>query len=104
MLMSRASFLHRLLPATMAVALALVATLPGRSDAQTAERIIISGASGNLGGQTVKELLARGVPASRLILVSRTPDELLSVRNFGVTSLNEIRQKLSDFDLRLRND
>lgn len=37
-------------------------------------------------------------------VVSRTPDELLSVRNFGVTSLNEIRQKLVDFDLRLRND
>jgi NAD(P)H dehydrogenase (quinone) len=39
------------------------------------EKIIISGASGNLGGLAVKELLARGVPASRLILVSRTPDE-----------------------------
>ena len=37
-------------------------------------------------------------------LCSRTPDELLSVRNFGVTSLNEIRQKLTEFDLRLRND
>ena len=37
-------------------------------------------------------------------VVSRTPDELLSVRNFGVTSLNEIRLKLADFDLRLRND
>ncbi len=37
-------------------------------------------------------------------VISRTPDELLSVRNFGVTSLNEIRQKLADFDLRLRND
>jgi DNA-directed RNA polymerase subunit alpha len=37
-------------------------------------------------------------------VVSRTPDELLSVRNFGVTSLNEIRQKLAEFDLRLRND
>ena len=37
-------------------------------------------------------------------LVSRTPDELMSVRNFGVTSLNEIRQKLTDFDMKLRND
>ncbi|NNJ24135.1 DNA-directed RNA polymerase subunit alpha C-terminal domain-containing protein [Alienimonas chondri] len=37
-------------------------------------------------------------------LVSRTPDDLMSVRNFGVTSLNEIRQKLVDFDLKLRND
>lgn len=40
------------------------------------DKIIVSGASGNLGGLTVKELLERGVPASRLILVSRTTDEL----------------------------
>ncbi|MGD9855675.1 MAG: tetratricopeptide repeat protein [Planctomycetaceae bacterium] len=37
-------------------------------------------------------------------LVSRTPDELLSAKNFGVTSLNEIRQKLSEIGLKLRND
>lgn len=37
-------------------------------------------------------------------LVSKTPDELLSVRNFGVTSLNEIRSKLAEQDLKLRND
>lgn len=37
-------------------------------------------------------------------LCSRTPDELLSSRNFGVTSLNEIRQKLTEAGLRLRND
>jgi NAD(P)H dehydrogenase (quinone) len=57
---------------------AVAAALPGSAArAQTAggEKIIVSGASGNLGGFTVKELLARGVPASRLILVSRTPDE-----------------------------
>ena len=37
-------------------------------------------------------------------LVSRSADELTSVRNFGVTSLNEIRAALSDCDLKLRND
>ena len=37
-------------------------------------------------------------------LVQRTADELLASRNFGVTSLNEIRQKLTDFGLKLRND
>ncbi len=37
-------------------------------------------------------------------LVSRTPDELLASRNFGVTSLNEIRQKLGEIGIRLRND
>lgn len=37
-------------------------------------------------------------------LVGRTPDELLASRNFGVTSLNEIRQKLSEMGIKLRND
>lgn len=37
-------------------------------------------------------------------LVQRTPDELLSSRNFGVTSLNEIRARLSEMSLKLRND
>jgi DNA-directed RNA polymerase subunit alpha len=37
-------------------------------------------------------------------LVQRTPDELLSSRNFGVTSLNEIRQKLGEVGIRLSND
>ncbi len=37
-------------------------------------------------------------------LVRRSADDLLGIRNFGVTSLNEIRQRLTDFGLRLRND
>ncbi len=37
-------------------------------------------------------------------LLQRTPDELLSSRNFGVTSLNEIRAKLAEINLKLRND
>jgi DNA-directed RNA polymerase subunit alpha len=37
-------------------------------------------------------------------LIGRTPDELLESKNFGVTSLNEVRGKLSDLGLRLRND
>lgn len=37
-------------------------------------------------------------------LVQRTPDELLATKNFGVTSLNEIRQQLSEIALKLRND
>jgi len=44
--------------------------------AAPAERIIVSGASGNLGGLVVEELLRRGIPAERLILVSRTPERL----------------------------
>jgi len=37
-------------------------------------------------------------------LVQHTPDELLSAKNFGVTSLNEIRAKLSEHGIKLRND
>ena len=37
-------------------------------------------------------------------LIQRTPDELLSAKNFGVTSLNEIRAKLGEHALKLRND
>ena len=37
-------------------------------------------------------------------LVQRTADELLGSRNFGVTSLNEVRAKLSELGLKLRND
>jgi len=37
-------------------------------------------------------------------LVHRTADELLSAKNFGVTSLNEIRDKLAEHGLKLRND
>lgn len=37
-------------------------------------------------------------------LTQRTADELLSSRNFGVTSLNEIRAKLTEFAIKLRND
>ena len=37
-------------------------------------------------------------------LMQRTADELLSSRNFGVTSLNEIRAKLTEIGLKLRND
>lgn len=37
-------------------------------------------------------------------LLSRSPDDLLGTKNFGVTSLNEIRAKLADVGLSLRND
>ena len=37
-------------------------------------------------------------------LMSRSADELMAVRNFGVTSLNEIRAKLAEHGLKLRND
>jgi NAD(P)H dehydrogenase (quinone) len=42
--------------------------------AQEQDKIIVSGASGQLGSMVIDELLARKVPAQNLILVSRTPD------------------------------
>lgn len=37
-------------------------------------------------------------------LVGRSQDDLLESKNFGVTSLNEVRQKLADLGLKLRGD
>jgi hypothetical protein len=37
-------------------------------------------------------------------LVLRSPDELLDVRNFGISSLQEVREKLYQFDLTLRGE
>lgn len=55
----------------------LAAFAPLRAPAAAStDRIVISGASGQLGTATVKALLAKGVPAKNLILVSRTPDTL----------------------------
>jgi NAD(P)H dehydrogenase (quinone) len=52
----------------------------------TDERLIISGASGQLGGAAVKDLLARGVAAKNLILVSRTPDALAQYAKLGAVT------------------
>lgn len=82
-----ASHFRRAARAALAVAAAMVLVLPAISArAQgAAETIIVSGASGNLGGLTVEALLARGIPASRLILVSRTPDELEQYADRGAS-------------------
>ena len=37
-------------------------------------------------------------------LARHTGDELLECKNFGVTSLNEVREKLSAHGLKLRGD
>jgi NAD(P)H dehydrogenase (quinone) len=50
------------------------------------DKIVISGASGQLGGLVVKELLARGVPARNLILVSRTPETLDEYKKLGAST------------------
>jgi DNA-directed RNA polymerase subunit alpha len=37
-------------------------------------------------------------------LISHTGDELLECKNFGVTSLNEVREKLTELNLKLKNE
>jgi DNA-directed RNA polymerase subunit alpha len=37
-------------------------------------------------------------------LIQRTADELLEAKNFGMTSLNEVREKLTQLGLKLRGD
>lgn len=49
-------------------------------------KIIVSGASGQVGGMVVEELLARGVAPSDLILVSRTPEDLEHYAAMGAST------------------
>ena len=37
-------------------------------------------------------------------LVNRSGDDLLECKNFGVTSLNEVREKLTEVNLKLKNE
>jgi DNA-directed RNA polymerase subunit alpha len=37
-------------------------------------------------------------------LIRKTGDDMLECKNFGVTSLNEVRQKLTLMNLKLRGD
>jgi NAD(P)H dehydrogenase (quinone) len=50
------------------------------------ERIIVSGASGQLGGLVVEHLLELGVAPERLILVSRTPETLAGYAAMGAST------------------
>ncbi len=75
---------RRVLAAAAALVAALTFGTP-RARSADSDTLIISGASGHLGGLTVEALLARGVPASRLILVSRTPDKLAAYAKRGAS-------------------
>ena len=37
-------------------------------------------------------------------LIIHTGDELMECKNFGVTSLNEVREKLTELNLKLKNE
>src|SRR5688572_32086708 len=64
----------------------LLVAAPATHAAAENEKIIVPGASGRLGGLAVKELLARGVPAKNLILVSRTPETLAEYAKLGAAT------------------
>jgi NAD(P)H dehydrogenase (quinone) len=66
--------------------LALTMAGPVRAQQARTPKIIISGASGQLGGMAVEELLARGVAPSDLILVSRTPETLERYARMGAST------------------
>jgi NAD(P)H dehydrogenase (quinone) len=74
--------------ACMAFGATLISTtgLGAQPESTAPDRIIVTGASGQLGGLVVKELLARGVPAANLILVSRTPEKLAQFKQLGATT------------------
>lgn len=71
---------------------AIVATLvgsmsiPAAAEQQPRDKIVVSGASGQLGELVVKELLGRGVSATDLILVSRTPEKLAEFAKLGAAT------------------
>lgn len=54
--------------------------------AESRNVIVISGASGQLGSLVVRDLLALGVPARDLVLVSRTPDKLAEFQKLGAVT------------------
>lgn len=55
-------------------------------ESSVSDRIIVSGASGQLGRLVIKDLLARGVAAKNLILVSRTPEALQEFAKLGAST------------------
>lgn len=75
---------HRLVACRGLVCALLLASLPLRA-AEKPDRIIVCGASGQLGELTVKELLRRGVNPKNLILVSHTPEKLAEYAKMGAT-------------------
>ncbi len=61
-------------------------TCPVLAMSTSEEKIIVSGASGQLGRLVVEELLHRGVLPRQLILVSRSPDQLAEYAENGAST------------------
>ena len=74
-------------------------------DLSPQEQAMLSRSVGDLNlSVRARKCMARLAITTLSELVQRSPDELLATKNFGVTSLNEIRQQLAEMNLKLRND
>jgi len=78
------TFLAPLVAAVIALMLPCSATLAADA-APLPGKVLITGASGGLAGETIQELLARGVRPADLILVTRTPEKLSAFASMGAT-------------------
>jgi DNA-directed RNA polymerase subunit alpha len=76
-----------------------VAIVP-QPDANSDRKLNMSLAELELSVRATNCLESEGITTVR-DLVIRTDDELLEVRNFGVTTLKEVQHKLADLGLRL---
>jgi DNA-directed RNA polymerase subunit alpha len=70
------------------------------SDASSDAKLNLSIAELNLSVRATNCLESENITSVRE-LVTRSPDQLLEVRNFGETTLTEVREKLSELGLRL---
>ena len=77
--------INRFMLLLAAITMAIGSSAVYSQDNRSHEKIIISGASGHIGGLTVKELLRRGVDPHNLILVSRTPVKLDKYARIGAS-------------------
>jgi NAD(P)H dehydrogenase (quinone) len=74
---------------------AVTAPFDGARAAQkgdSADKIVVSGASGGLAREAIEALLERGVKLADLVLVTRTPEKLSSFATYGATV------RVGDFD------
>lgn len=76
------------------------AVTSGVIDAATESKLNMSLAELNLSVRATNCLESENIATVRDLVV-RSPDQLLEVRNFGETTLNEVREKLTELGLRL---
>jgi NAD(P)H dehydrogenase (quinone) len=81
-----------LLGAISAPSASVLAADKGADKSQSNDKIVVTGASGELAGEAIRALLLRGVKLVDLVLVTRTPEKLSSFSSNGAAV------RLGDFD------